>query len=266
MLVLILVSGCAQKSKVQQTNPNNNATIETTQIPDLGGGKEKDHRILKGLTLGQLHHKYLTDFLFNGPTNKREIALTFDDVPDIRFTPAVLDILKKYGVKATFFSIGNRAEAHPELVKRIIQEGHEIGNHSFTHPNLPKVNDIRFHDEIQITENILSSIVGYSPKLFRPPYGNIDETQIQWLVSQGYKIINWNVDSLDWKGLDAVQVKTNVLEHTHSGSIILQHAGGGEGENLTGTINALPEIIQNLRSKGFKFVTVSELLNIPVKR
>ncbi|HJV47426.1 MAG TPA: polysaccharide deacetylase family protein [Bacillota bacterium] len=267
-LVLLLVSACAQQSKVQQSNPNNNTSVKITKPTDVSGEKEKNNRIKKGLTLAQLHYKYPTDFFFSGPRSKRAVALTFDDVPDPRFTPQVLDLLRKYGVKATFFCVGNRAKQHPELVKQMIQEGHEIGNHTYTHPNLPKVNNDQVHDEIQKTEKVLFSIVGYKPKLFRPPYGNIEEAQLQWLVSEGYKTIHWDVDSKDWKDLHATQIKANILKHTHSGSIILQHAGGGESESdyLKETIKALPDVLQTLKSKGFKLVTVSELLNIPNKK
>ena len=113
------------------------------------------------------------------------------------------------------------------------------------------------------TDRIIHSISGYTPRFIRPPYGNISENQIKWLSSQHKKIVNWNVDSLDWKGLHAEQVTTNVLAQVHPGSIILQHAAGGTGEDLTGTVQGLPEIIIKLRNDGVKLVTIPEMLHLP---
>jgi peptidoglycan/xylan/chitin deacetylase (PgdA/CDA1 family) len=201
--------------------------------------------------------------LLSGSPSKREVALSFDDAPDDKFTPQVLDVLKREGVKATFFLVGNRAEAHPEIVRRMVNEGHVVGNHSYNHANLPKLSDADFRDQVIKTDNIIRSISGYVPKFIRPPYGNISEAQIQWLASQHKTIVNWNVDSLDWKGLNAEQVKTNILAQVHPGSIILQHGAGGTGEDLSGTVQALPGIIKKLRNDGVKLVTISELLDLP---
>ncbi|TJY41191.1 polysaccharide deacetylase family protein [Cohnella pontilimi] len=215
------------------------------------------------MTLADLRSKYRGMFLLNGPSTKREVALTFDDAPDANFTPKVLDALKKAGVKATFFVVGNRVAAHPDIVNRMVREGHVLGNHSYTHANLPKLKDASFRDEILKTDRIIRSHTGYLPSYVRPPYGNISEHQIQWLRSEHKTIVNWNVDSLDWKGLSGEQVSTNILAHVKPGSIILQHAAGGTGEDLTGTVDALPKVISKLRKDGVKFVTVPELLGTP---
>jgi peptidoglycan/xylan/chitin deacetylase (PgdA/CDA1 family) len=268
IVALLTLAGCNGGNQAAQDNRNNmngklRAQSEAKTTPHLLAGSENSQRQPHPLSLADLHQKYKSTFLFSGPPSKREVALTFDDVPDLKFTPQVLDMLKKSGVKATFFVVGNRAEAHPEIVKRMIQEGHVIGNHSYNHPNLPKVSDDVFHDQILRTENILADIAGYRPKLFRPPYGNVNEKQIEWLASQQYHIINWNVDSLDWKGLNADQVVTNVVSHVTPGSIVLQHGAGGAGEDLTGTVQALPIMIERLQSKGIKLVTIPELFGIP---
>lgn len=271
-LAVLLLSACgkasppaAQAPRMQQQQQSaGTVTIQSAkQTPNLGAGPERSVRNPEPLSLADLHHKYRSTFLFNGPPSKREVALTFDDVPDTQFTPRVLDVLKAHNVKATFFVIGNRAEAHPELVKRIVREGHVIGNHSYTHPNLPKQTDDAFHNEVLKTERILTDLVGYSPRLFRPPYGNINEGQIQWLASQHFYITNWNVDSLDWESLNAKQVLSNVLGHLGAGSVVLQHGAGGRGEDLTGTIEALPGIIDSLHAKGIRPVTLPELFDIP---
>lgn len=215
----------------------------------------------KEATLSELYRKFPETIITKGPRSKK-IALTFDDVPDPRFTPAVLDILSKYRVPATFFVVGNRAEKHPGLVSRMKREGHAIGNHSYDHPLFTKIPLSQFQNQILTTERRIQYIVGYKPKLIRPPYGDITEEQLKWAKKHGYKIVNWNVDSLDWKGISKEKVKNNILSSVGRGSIILQHAGGGVGSDLTGTIQALPEVIQTLRSRGYTFVTVPDLLHI----
>lgn len=213
----------------------------------------------KPLNLGELRRKYSETFKFRGPEVK-QIALTFDDVPDPRFTSQVLAALRKEGVKATFFVVGHRAKKHPELLRAIHRDGHIIGNHSFSHALFKNRSRSQFQNEILRTENIIANLVGYRPKLIRPPYGEINEEQVKWAKKSGYIIVNWNVDSLDWKGLDSEKVKQNVLKAAGPGSIVLQHAGGGTGSDLSGTIQALPEIIQTLKAKGYHFVTLPELL------
>ncbi|SEN35394.1 polysaccharide deacetylase family sporulation protein PdaB [Paenibacillus sophorae] len=217
------------------------------------------------LTLGQLIRKYPNAIKTNGPRIK-EIALTFDDVPDPRFTPQILDVLRRYRVKATFFIVGRRAAKHPALVKRIVREGHSIGNHSYNHPQFTKLSLRQFRSQIKRAENIINKIAGFRPRLIRPPYGEITEQQLKWAEAQGYKLVNWNVDSLDWKGLSRQQVKRNILSHAGKGSIILQHGGGGTGSNLKGTIEALPDVIETLRRKGYTFVTIPEMLNVPEQK
>ncbi|WP_440109277.1 polysaccharide deacetylase family protein [Paenibacillus sp. QZ-Y1] len=214
------------------------------------------------LTLGQLRQKYADTFKTNGPSTK-QVALTFDDVPDPRFTPQVLDILKKYKVRATFFIVGSRAEKHPDLVKRMVKEGHIVGNHSYNHPEFSKLTMNAFRKQILHTGDIIRNLTGYTPKMIRPPYGDINEQQLQWAARQHYSIVNWNVDSLDWKGLSKDKVKENILSAVKPGSIVLQHAGGGVGSNLSGTIEALPEIIEELRNHGYDLVTLDEMLGLP---
>jgi peptidoglycan/xylan/chitin deacetylase (PgdA/CDA1 family) len=244
----------------RQMEQNFSVKSKMQTTPDLAGGPESDKREPQPLSLADLRQKYRSLFLLNGPSNRREVALTFDDAPDDVFTPQILDVLKQYGVRATFFVVGNRIEAHPDIVERMVKEGHVLGNHSYNHANLPKLKDSDFRDQILKTDRLIEKHAGYLPTYVRPPYGNINEDQIKWLASQHKIIINWNVDSLDWKNLNAEQVSTNVLAHVHPGAIILQHAGGGAGEDLTGTVEALPVIIEKLKKDGVKFVTVPELL------
>lgn len=215
----------------------------------------------KSLTLSQLMQKYPETLMTQGPRSKR-IALTFDDVPDPRFTPQLLDVLRKYQVKATFFVVGSRAEKHPALVARMIREGHVIGNHSYNHPEFGKLSMNEFRSQIIRTENVIAALAGYKPRLIRPPYGDVSEPQLKWAKNHGYKLVNWNVDSLDWRGLPKTQVRNNILAHAGKGAIILQHGGGGVGSDLSGTIQALPEVITILRKRGYTFVTVPQLLQV----
>lgn len=217
----------------------------------------------KKLTLPQLRAKYPDVFRVSGASREHSIALTFDDGPDERFTPQVLDILKAHGVKATFFVLGKKAEAHPAIVKRMIREGHVVGNHSYRHPLFTKITVDQFAQEVEQTEEVLNRLVGYRPKLLRPPYGEIDEEQLQWANSRGYVIVNWNVDSQDWKSLGEHQVSGNILGHTKAGAIVLQHSAGGDSQDLSGTVKALPGIIAKLREQGYGLVTVPELLHMP---
>lgn len=216
----------------------------------------------KKLTLSQLRAKYPDDFKLSGTAKEKSIALTFDDGPDERFTPQVLDMLKAYGVKATFFVLGKKAEAHPAIVKRMIREGHIVGNHSYRHPLFTKLPVDQFAQEIGQTEEVLNRLIGYRPKLLRPPYGEIDEEQLLWAKNSGYVVVNWNVDSLDWKNLNEEQVSGNILGHTKAGAIVLQHSAGGGSQDLSGTVKALPGIITKLRGQGYKLVTIPELLHV----
>lgn len=218
-------------------------------------------RLEKPKSLSELRRSYSETFKFKGPEVK-QVALTFDDVPDPRFTPQILEALSKQGVRATFFVVGHRAQKHPALLQRIHNEGHVIGNHSYSHPQFGNKSVVQFQKEIERTEQIITELIGYRPRLIRPPYGEITENQVRWAKEHDYKLVNWNVDSLDWKGINKEKVRQNVLSAAGPGSIILMHGGGGTGSNLTGTIEALPVIIQELQAKGYQFVTLPQLLDV----
>ncbi|WP_248928255.1 polysaccharide deacetylase family protein [Paenibacillus hamazuiensis] len=213
------------------------------------------------LTIAELTKKYPGIFMLKSPVSAPKAALTFDDAPDDKYTPQVLDILKKYHVKATFFIVGSRAEKHPQLVKRMVREGHVIGNHSYDHALLPKLPDEKYKSQIRKTDAIIKRLTGYSPRFLRPPYGEISESQLKWAAAERMLVVNWNVDSQDWRQLNAQQVTYNVMKDARAGAIILQHSGGGDGQDLSGTVQALPGIIEQLRAKGLELVTLPELLH-----
>src|SRR5262249_17111753 len=128
------------------------------------------------------------------------IAMTFDDGPSSATTPRLLDILKARHIKATFFMIGQNAESNPDIVRRILAEGHEIGNHSWTHPQLSKLPEDKVTEEITKTQDAIRSACGYTPTLMRPPYGAITKAQREWIENQfGLNVILWTVDPFDWK-------------------------------------------------------------------
>lgn len=197
LLVLCIVSGCTQSKMQSNSHRFYEQTKAETLLLTLNLTDQSVQNVRKPhtISLADLRNKYRSTILMNGPKTKREIALTFDDAPDANFTPQVLDALKQKGVKATFFVVGNRVEAYPNIVKRMVQEGHILGNHSYNHANLPKLKDSEFRDQILKTDKLIEKFTGFSPNIVRPPYGNVSEGQIQWLATQHKKIVNWNVDS-----------------------------------------------------------------------
>jgi len=183
------------------------------------------------------------------------IALTFDDGPSANLTPKLLDLLAAHHLKATFFVVGQNAADHPEILKRAVREGHEIANHSWSHPNLGKMSDEAVRRELQKTDDAIAAAIGKRPTLMRPPYGSITAHQKKWIHEDfGYRIIIWDVDPLDWKRPGASVVTSRILKETHAGSIVLAH------DIHPPTIDAMPATFDQLERKGFKSVTVTELL------
>ena len=183
------------------------------------------------------------------------IAMTFDDGPHGANTPRLLDMLKQRGIKATFFVVGQCAAEFPDIMKRIVAEGHEIASHSWSHPQLTKMGEEGVTDQLQKTHDIIRHTTGVEPKVMRPPFGAFTPNQRAWANKKwGYKIIMWDVDPLDWKVRNAEHVKSEILRQTVAGSIILTH------DIHKSTIDAMPETLDGLTAKGFKFVSVSDLL------
>jgi peptidoglycan/xylan/chitin deacetylase (PgdA/CDA1 family) len=215
-------------------------------------------------SIDDMAQKYPTYVKQSDPSNKRQVALTFDDGPDTVYTPRILDVLKENHAKATFFLIGNHAEANPEIVKRIVSEGNEIGNHTYDHRYLPDLPTAQFQNEILDTGKILNRITGHDPLLFRPPYTSITEEQVKWLADHKIYTIAWNDDTQDWKGIPTDLIEAKVFDQIKPGSIIVMHsASPDDGAKLSGTVEALPRIIKRLREQGLEPVTVSQLLGIP---
>ncbi|MEI6561464.1 MAG: polysaccharide deacetylase family protein [Verrucomicrobiota bacterium] len=183
------------------------------------------------------------------------IALTFDDGPEKATTSRLLDMLAKRGIKVTFFVLGEKVQENPEILKREIAEGHEIGNHSWNHPNLARMSDEAVRSQLQRTQDIIFQTTGLKPKVMRPPYGSFTEHQRKWANEQfGLKIALWEVDPNDWKKPGSAVIAHRILSETRPGYIILAHDIHAQ------TIDAMEETLDGLLAKGFKFVTVSELI------
>ncbi|MCC3374594.1 polysaccharide deacetylase family protein [Cohnella sp. REN36] len=234
--------------------------------PAIAGEKRKARKRPPGGNWTELQRRYRGVFVLSASRQSMRIALTFDDVPDPRYTPLVLDILKRKKAPATFFIVGSRAKKHPALVRRIVAEGHAIGNHSYDHPGFSRLPLSAVKRQIVKTGDEIRRIVGFAPRFVRPPYGEIEAVQLAWAKENGYTVVNWDVDSSDWRQLPASRVFANVTRSVRPGSIVLLHAGGGQGQNLYGTARALPQIIDWLRAKGYELVTVPELLGLPERR
>lgn len=228
-----------------------------------------DHTIV-GETYTALPTPYVVER--TGAQDRKAIALTFDDGPDPDYTPRLLNILEAKHTPATFFMIGENALEHPEILRRIVADGDEIGNHSYTHPNLAQVSALGTTFELNATQRLIEAYTGHSTRLFRAPYfGDAEPSTADELKpavqaqDRGYTIVGLHVDPGDWKrpGVDVIVNKTlqQVRDATaeHSGNIVLLHDGGG---NRDQTVAALPRIIDGLRAEGYHFVPVSQLAGL----
>ena len=183
------------------------------------------------------------------------IALTIDAAWDADKTPFILDTLDKYGVKATFFLCGVWVKQYPDFVKEIARRGHEIGNHSLTHPHMNRMDAIAVQKELKDLDDMLQELTGRRSTLFRPPFGEYNDTVIRAAREAGYQVIQWSRDTVDWKQDRSAQtILDGVLKKLQSGDIILCHNNGYKIETY------LPVLLETAQQKGFTFVTVSELL------
>lgn len=273
LMILLLIIATFLTS-AEALSASSKASAELAAIADSSSSLSQADKAKSGkkrrtdsMSWVKLQQRYPGAYFLNGPRLKKEAALTFDDAPDPRFTPAILDILAKHHVQATFFLVGTRANKYPEIVKRIHREGHIIGNHSYNHEVMSKLSPNAFHRQVWHTDAIISRIIPYHPHFFRPPYGEMLPNQVAWAQNNGYIVVNWDVDSADWKNNPSSKViLSNMHKTLRPGSIILQHAGGGVTQSLSGTIEALPQLIASLQQKGYRIVTLPELLGQSAER
>ena len=200
-----------------------------------------------------------------GKPSGKSLVLTFDDGPDPEYTPAILDILKQKKVPAAFFVVGVNAEKNPDLVRRIYAEGHELGNHTYSHPNIAATSPERTRLELSSTERIIEHAAGVSTILFRPPYNADSEPEMPAEIEpvlraqeMGFVTVGERIDPQDWrKEATADSIFDEVVAEVDNGSMILLHDAGGD---RTATVAALPRIIDHLQAAGYRFATVSELI------
>ena len=190
-------------------------------------------------------------------TEEKKVAITFDDGPNEEKTREILEVLRENGVVATFFVIGENAKEHPDRIREICDAGHEIGNHTWSHRYLTKMNESEIREELGKTEALLTEICGGRPVVFRPPGGYWSEESLAVVESMGYKSVLWSVDTRDWTMNSADRIIRQVASGTGWGDIILFH---DLPDKRLSTPDALRILLPKLREKGFAFVTVSELL------
>ncbi len=227
---------------------------------------DKAHRIITSETFTKTPSSYV---IRRSGWQPGKVALTFDDGPSADWTPKVLDVLKQKGVKATFFVIGENGEANPRLVQRILADGHEIGNHTFTHPNIAQASAEGARVELNATQRLVQALTGRSVRLFRPPFfGDAEPSTpeeiraVQLAQSLGYATVGLRVDPDDWAGPSADTIVNRIMERMSDtnpetrGQVILLHDAGGDRSQ---TVAALPRIIDGLRAKGLEIVPISQL-------
>lgn len=192
--------------------------------------------------------------IYNVGRDDNKIAISFDCAWGTEHTDAILENLKNAKVRATWFMVEFWSTKYPEYVKKIDEAGHEIGTHSKTHSYMSKLSSTEIEAEINSSSEAITQITGKQVELFRPPYGDYNNTLIDTVNAMGVFSIQWDVDSLDWKDLSAADIASRIVERVKSGSIILCHNNGLH------TAEALPVLIDTLRAKGFEFVPVGELI------
>lgn len=259
------------------------ATILVYQaIPLLNPDKaaaHKRHRVRQFLAVGLIlaisillfFNRYVyrgfgqqVDIIRQGTSEFKVVALTFDDGPDPLYTPGILDILQEYSVPATFFMVGRHVERYPDIVRRIVAEGHSVGNHTWSHRSLVPLSVDHTRLEIMKAHAAIEAVTGEPPRLFRPPRGVYSSFARELLREQEYTMVLWNVTSQDWAELPARTIAGNVLSNVGAGSIILFHDSGNlvsaEGGNRINTLRALPLVIEGLLEQGYSFMTIEDLI------
>lgn len=190
-------------------------------------------------------------------TDQKVVAMTFDDGPHPSNTPRLLKILRDRNIKATFYLVGKNAKAYPGIVRQMVAEGHEIGNHTWTHGSLTSMSDEQIRRELRQTSDAIFEASGYRPQTIRPPYGAINQRIKELMFAEfGYPTIMWSVDPQDWRKPGVSVVTSRIVTAAHPGAILLAH------DIHAPTIDAMPATFDQLLAKGYRFVTVSQLMNI----
>jgi peptidoglycan/xylan/chitin deacetylase (PgdA/CDA1 family) len=195
-------------------------------------------------------------FLHQGPADSPAIALTFDDGPVPGVTERILDALRVHDLRATFFMIGEKVAATPELAHRVLQEGHELGHHTYTHRKLTELPDVEVEAELDRTDAIFRSVLGRRAEWFRPPFGALRQDQAVRVARRGMRVAMWSVDSEDWRGGAGAEVTERILTHIHPGAILLCHDVPATAESIETTLARL------LESERYKPSTLTDLVRL----
>lgn len=244
---------------------------EETQLLFVDKKPIMDHFPSHEVTIRQKNRDYYEkrgEAIWDLPTEKKAIALTFDDGPNESYTPQILELLKKYGVRSTFFTVGTRVQKNPKLAQQMVQHHHELANHTLTHPDMRRLSKQRIKKELETAQSIIQTTTGVAPTLFRPPGGSYSEKIVGTAKDMGYLVVmwSWHQDTKDWTNPGVQKIVNKVLTNVRNGDIILFHDHGGDRQQ---TVDALKLILPELKKRGFEMVTVSELIGIrnqyPVK-
>ena len=199
------------------------------------------------------------EIVYHSRKNDRmEIALSFDDGPHPRLTPVILEILEEYGIKATFFMVGENVKYYPDAARAVVEAGHELGNHTFSHRKFGRMTEHEMRDEISSCEDALSSVSDTPVRFIRPPEGQMNQTMRRVIGTLDYRIILWDVDTRDWAHTPPAEICRHILDTVQAGDIILMHDFIGHDSP---TPEALRMVLPELISRGYRFVTVGELVN-----
>src|SRR3990170_8740856 len=196
-----------------------------------------------------------------GATSAKVMALTFDIGSDVANVSRILTVLADHGVKSTFFATGEAATRYPAAVRSVIASGHEIANHSYSHPAFTGLTAAQIASELSRAATAIRGATGQAPRpYFRPPYGDYNAAVLRAVGDAGYgHTVMWTIDTVDWQGLSSTAIRDRVVSRAVPGAIVLMHVGAG----ASGTPGALPGMIASLRAAGYQFVTISQLLGAP---
>ena len=242
LIIILLLMSVMKSSAIASVNMTGNSTVKCGRISDYVFEDGQSNIICANRNAG------------------KRVALTFDDGPGSKYTEEILQILSLYNIKATFFVVGNNVEKNPDILKMIYDNGHEIGNHTYSHPDMRKISAEQIDDEIIKTQKIIKEITGEAPALFRPPGGYLNNIIVDRITANNCKAVlwSWRQDTMDWKCPEAETIVSTVISNIHDGDIILFH------DLISGnspTPCALKEIIPKLMDMGYEFVTVSMLVS-----
>jgi peptidoglycan/xylan/chitin deacetylase (PgdA/CDA1 family) len=199
---------------------------------------------------------------FTGAPGTKLLALTYDDGPNDPHTPRLLDVLQKHGVKATFFMLGGMVQERPEIARAVASAGHEIGNHTYTHPNLIFCSRAQVEAQIRTCTEILTDTIGAHSSLFRPPFGGRRPEVLAIARRLGLTPVMWNITSYDWNREAAPVIADRVSRRVRGGDVILMHDGGhlGMGADRAQTVAATDLLIASYKNQGYQFATISEMM------